>query len=419
MSIPRMIARVRFAHLFVLTLGWITATAPLNAAPDPNLQDQQKNLQSLRSRIESLRKELNSSESARRKAIQEVKDTETQIKQLQGDLDVLARKRAALEHKLSDLKRQSDELSRRIASQQAQLENALRSQYLQGAPDTLQNLVNGHDPAQLARDQHYLTLLAQSRKEMVADYKNDLAEKQRLSADVQTRTVELNVLLEQQKQKQAEQVKKRDRHQELVSALSGKVEKQKQEIGTLQQDEKRLTQLIDRLIEQIARKAREQRLAAEAASRNKKPSGQASTTAATTTETTKPPLTGLTANLKMPVHGPIAGRFGSPRDGGGTWKGLFIHANRGTPVKAIANGHVVFADWMRGFGNLLILDHGDGYLSIYGYNEALQRKQGETVKNGETIAAVGTNGGDSESGLYFEIRHQGRPLDPLKWASTR
>ena len=115
----------------------------------------------------------------------------------------------------------------------------------------------------------------------------------------------------------------------------------------------------------------------------------------------------------------MSGRFGSPRDGGGTWRGLFIKAGRGSEVKAIAGGRVVFADWMRGFGHLLIVDHGDGYLSIYGNNDSLLKQVGQAVNGGEMVATVGNSGGNPESGLYFELRHQGQPIDPMKWASLK
>ncbi|MGV0951975.1 MAG: murein hydrolase activator EnvC family protein, partial [Azonexus sp.] len=124
-------------------------------------------------------------------------------------------------------------------------------------------------------------------------------------------------------------------------------------------------------------------------------------------------------SLRLPVRGSVAGRFGNPRDGGGTWRGLFIRAGAGSDVKVVANGRVVFAEWMRGFGNLLIVDHGDSYLSIYGNNDSLLKQVGQAVKGGETVATVGNSGGNPDSGLYFELRHQGQPIDPMKWASLK
>jgi septal ring factor EnvC (AmiA/AmiB activator) len=128
----------------------------------------------------------------------------------------------------------------------------------------------------------------------------------------------------------------------------------------------------------------------------------------------------LRGKLALPVRGELASRFGSPRqDGGVVWKGLFIAAKPGEDVKAVASGRVVFADWLRGFGNLLIIDHGDSYLSLYGYNETLYKQVGDTIRGGERVAAVGNTGGHPESGLYFEMRHEGRPFDPMTWVSVR
>jgi septal ring factor EnvC (AmiA/AmiB activator) len=128
--------------------------------------------------------------------------------------------------------------------------------------------------------------------------------------------------------------------------------------------------------------------------------------------------------MTLPVTGELAARFGSPRrvEGGGTaptWKGLFIHAPLGAEVRSVAAGQVVFADWLRGFGNLMVIDHGEGYLSVYGNNESLLRNVGDTVAVGDSIASVGNTGGNEQTGLYFELRFQGRPFDPLKWVAAR
>mgnify|MGYP001815372029 CR=1 FL=1 len=128
----------------------------------------------------------------------------------------------------------------------------------------------------------------------------------------------------------------------------------------------------------------------------------------------------LKGKLRLPVIGELTNRFGRPRkDSGLSWKGLFIAASPGGEVKAIASGHVVYADWLRGFGNLLILDHGSGYMSLYGNNEALFRQVGDRLGAGETIATVGNSGGNPDSGLYFELRHKGKPFDPLPWVNLK
>lgn len=123
----------------------------------------------------------------------------------------------------------------------------------------------------------------------------------------------------------------------------------------------------------------------------------------------------LKGSMAAPVSGTVAARFGARRGDGPTWKGTFIKAPEGAPVRAVAPGRVVHADWMRGFGNLIIIDHGGEYLSIYGNNQTLLKRPGDSVRAGETIASAGNTGGNEESGLYFELRHRGKAFDPAGW----
>ncbi|HRI93534.1 MAG TPA: peptidoglycan DD-metalloendopeptidase family protein, partial [Accumulibacter sp.] len=130
-------------------------------------------------------------------------------------------------------------------------------------------------------------------------------------------------------------------------------------------------------------------------------------------------LAKMKGSLRLPTKGSVSNRFGSARQEGSTWKGLFIRAGTGSDVRSIAAGRVVFAEWMRGFGNLLIVDHGSDYLSVYANNDSLLKQVGDDVRGGESIATVGNTGGNPESGLYFEIRHDGKPLDPLAWVNSK
>ncbi|MFL6659370.1 MAG: peptidoglycan DD-metalloendopeptidase family protein [Massilia sp.] len=125
----------------------------------------------------------------------------------------------------------------------------------------------------------------------------------------------------------------------------------------------------------------------------------------------------LKGKLRPPVSGKLAAKFGAKRDGGPSWKGVFIKAAEGSEVKSVAAGRVVFAAWMRGFGNLIIIDHGSEYLSIYGNNQALLKRVGDAVKGGDPIASAGNTGGGEDSGLYFELRHQGAAFNPATWVS--
>ena len=136
--------------------------------------------------------------------------------------------------------------------------------------------------------------------------------------------------------------------------------------------------------------------------------------------TTTSYFSALRGKLGPPLRGELTQRFGAPRGAAGTEaKGVFIRAPQGQPVRCIARGQVVYADWMRGFGNLIIVDHGESYLSIYANNESLLKQLGDVVAPGEPIATTGSSGGNEETGLYFELRHLGRPFDPLSWVKLK
>ena len=404
----------------------------VNAASTSEIAEKQSDLGELRSRIEGLRKDLNANEENKADAADRLRESDRQISRLQRELHELTDQRTQLQNKLKTLERQSQELEGTLNLQQSQLEKLLYKQYLRGTPDSLQLLLNGDDPNQMARDLHYLSAIALTRAELMGEINATLDRKKSLAADAQGRADELLEVEAQQQQRHAELEKQRKERKAIYAQISDKVNAQRKEIGNLQQNEKRMTQLIDRLSKILAAQA-----AAAAAKPKPKPPppeeklspqkpvpGEPVRPKPVEADNAYEPVAGgnfvrQKGSLRLPVRGAVSGRFGSAREGGGTWKGLFIRAGTGSEVKAVANGRVVFADWMRGFGNLLIVDHGDAYLSIYGNNDSLLKQVGQNIKGGETIATVGNSGGNPDSGLYFEIRHQGQPVDPMKWASLK
>jgi septal ring factor EnvC (AmiA/AmiB activator) len=220
--------------------------------------------------------------------------------------------------------------------------------------------------------------------------------------------------------KQTEQetlLKEKQSRQMLLNKLTGRIKSQRREIDALRQDEKRLSDLVTRL----ARMARQRNDKTRKIAVNKNSQARPSEPVGINTELPDAAIgnlsfTRLKGLLRLPVKGELMNRFGAPRDDGGmSWKGLFIRALEGAEVRAIASGRVVFAEWLRGFGNLLIVDHGEGYMSLYSNNESLYKQPGESVKAGDTIATAGNSGGQEESGVYFELRHQGRPINPMAW----
>ncbi|PKO32293.1 MAG: peptidase M23 [Betaproteobacteria bacterium HGW-Betaproteobacteria-7] len=411
-----------------------------STAAAPEIAERQADLGELRGRIETLRKELNASEENRADAGVRLRESERQISRLQRELHELAEQRGKLQRELQSLEQQSSELGSTLSQQQAQLERLLYKQHLRSTPDSLQMLLNGDDPNQMARDLHYLSAIAHSRAELMSEIRQTLTKKKALAADARERSAELTQVEAEQQQRAEELKQQRDERKALYAEMSSKVNAQRKEIGNLQRNERRLTQLIDRLSKilaaQAAQAARAEAARARAAEAARQQAQKDPERPAQRSPESVPPRRAEAENhyepapsdgsfarqkgkLRLPVRGGVAGRFGAPREGGGSWRGLFIRSASGSEVKAIANGRVVFAEWMRGFGNLLIVDHGNAYLSIYGNNDTLLKQVGQAVKGGETVATVGNSGGNPESGLYFELRHQGKPIDPMKWASLK
>jgi septal ring factor EnvC (AmiA/AmiB activator) len=284
--------------------------------------------------------------------------------------------------------------------------------YVAGDADALQLLIAGRDPNQTARDSHFLTLLSRAKAELIGGLRAAAAEKRRLSEAARGKSEQLLGIEKRQQAERVSLLAQRQQRQATLGRVADRIRAQRREIGALKRDEQRLARLIDGLARLAAAKPKS------------KPRGGGKT-ALRVERTPDPAAAGgafaaLQGRLRLPVRGEIAGRFGMPRpEGGATWKGVYIRAAEGAPVQAIAAGKVVFAEWLRGFGNLLILDHGDGFLSVYGNNESLLLEAGENAAAGAAIATVGNSGGNPQSGLYFELRHQGQAFDPLKWASLR
>ncbi len=438
----RMTARIQALTFALFLLPLLScATSPAWAQKStsaPEVAEKRADLDGLRQRIDSLRKELSSNEGSRAEAADRLRESERQISRLQRQLHDLGSQRGHLQQQLGALENQSRSLGDTLTQQQTQLERLLYRQYLRGDPDSLQLLLNGDDPNQLARDLHYLSAVASARSELMGEIRQTIQQKKALAAQTRERSAELAAVESEQRKQHGELDKERQAHKSLYAEISDKVRSQRREIGALQRDEKRMSQLVERLSRILAQQAAAARAAeaqrrkqmeeaarkAAAAGKTPPPAASEKKTAGETENRYEPvPSDGSFAKLKgklrLPVQGTVSGRFGSAREGGGQWRGVFIRAANGNPVKAIAKGRVVFAEWMRGFGNLLIIDHGDAYLSIYGNNDALLKQVGQAVQGGDTVASVGNTGGNPESGLYFEIRRQGQPIDPLSWATLK
>lgn len=277
-------------------------------------------------------------------------------------------------------------LERSLAEREQAVGRMLAAQQANRAPDALRVALSGDDPAAMARSLHYVSYLARASAAMLADYRATLAEAARLAGEAQAKRARLGELQTASRADREKLLAERRERRRVLDQMAGEVRKSRKEIKVLRGDAARLARLVDGLAALLPAQARNE------------------------------PFSKLRGRLSLPVRGELTGRFGAPRGAAGTEaKGLFIRAPQGQPVRAIAGGRVVYAEWMRGFGNLLILDHGEAYLSIYANNESLLKQVGDAVSAGEAVATTGASGGNEETGLYFEMRHLGRAFDPLRW----
>lgn len=385
--------------LLILLLFASPAAQPAGAGA------KEKELRELRGRIEALQKRLAEAEESKSEAADALRESERAISETNRELRELGAQSREINQQLAELGAESRRHEETLKAQQERLARLLYQHYLGGESGPLKLLLNREDPNDIARRLHYFGYISRARARLIVETRESLARLQQLARETGQKASELAVVTAESKALRARLEREKRARSQVLTRISRNIQRQRREIGTLKRDETRLTRLVASLAKLMARAKPVPRLRNERVPQA--PSGDS-------------PFLELKGKLNLPVRGELANRFGSPRaDGGVVWKGLFIAARAGEEVRAVADGRVVFADWLRGFGNLLIVDHGDAYMSLYGNNEALYKQVGDPIRGGEPVAAVGASGGNTDSGLYFELRHQGRPLDPMDWVSIR
>ena len=288
----------------------------------------------------------------------------------------------------------------------------LYKMYVSGRGEAVALALSGKDPGAVGRQLRYLAYVTRARADLLADLKASVVALDRSAANTREKQEAIAAAQAEQLLERTELAKEQSVRTELLARLSRSVARQRSQLGTLKRDEARLANLVDRLTRLLAQRATPKPAATQGpAMRENRPRALSADSS---------PFRQLKGRLPLPVRGEVANRFGNPRsDRGLQWRGLFIRAPEGGSVHAVAAGRVVFADWLRGFGNLLIVDHGDGYMSLYGNNESLYKQVGDAIGGGEAVATVGSSGGSPQSGLYFELRFQGKAMDPLQWVTLR
>jgi septal ring factor EnvC (AmiA/AmiB activator) len=451
------------------TVALADQTSAQLKARQAQMQQQQAQLQT---RISELQGVIERQARSRKDALDQLKTSELAISEVMRELADLADDEKRVVQEQERLAQGIAQTRERIQIQRATLADQLRAQYAGGlSPWTA--LLSGEDPQQIGRELAYLGYVSRSRAQAVRNLQQSLGQLETLTEQLQQRESKLAALRKETGQKKQMLEEQKAERVKVLARVEAALKQRRSEAQTLEQDAQRLEGLVDGLQTAIkeqeaaerrererlaaqrrqreqeeAARAERERLKREARARETKvvrvpPSEPVTTVEAsgsqeteskvTEREVARPdvdtgstqesgvsqepiaPLAGLSKGLPVPVRGEILGRFGAERPDGGIWRGVVLRAPEGTPVKPVAAGRVVYANWLNGFGNLLIIDHGEGYLSVYAYNQSLLKKVGERVGPPDTIARVGATGGQVEPGLYFEIRHDGTPVNPLIW----
>lgn len=318
--------------------------------------------------------------------LSEIELEQGQMARTIGELEAQSRAR---DKRTKGLQQRRDQLQVSVREQQKTLAGQLRSAHLIGREDWLKLLLNQEEPSHLARVLAYYGYLGRARSELIGKLEEDLEQVRMTEAELQIEA-EQKALLGRKTQKERTALLESGRQRrQLLKSWDRELHAKAQRLNQLKDDEKQLERLIDAVKDQTNKAAMTENVSEGA------------------------PLAAI-KKAHCPPAGPLVARFGSPRMTG-QWDGLLIGGKEGTPIRSVAAGTVVFADWLRGYGLLTIIDHGSGVMSLYAFNQTHFKQKGEAVAADQVIATLGSSGGRDKPGLYFGVRRQGKPVDPLLW----
>ncbi len=351
-------------------------------------------LKQLRGRIRQLQQELNQTTGLRDAERAELRRLDHRIGTLVEAVGELDQELQVQTSRLEVLKGHQQRVQLELKRQRQGLVRHVRAAYAMGQQEYMKLLLNQDDPTAVGRVMAYYGYLGKARSRQIASTRVSLTELARLERQIAERTGELLELRSVQTERKQALLEVHKQRTQVLAALDRKIHGQSEEISRLRSAERRLQRLLDELQRHLAGipgdPVFEQRF------RDAK------------------------GKLPFPTQGRIVVRYGEPKKGGQLrWKGVLVGGKVGQDVISVARGRVAFADWLRGFGLLLILEHGDGYMTLYGHNQGLYAQVGDWVEGGQVVASLGNTGDVPQPGVYFEIRRQGQPRDPLAWLGRR
>ena len=384
----------------------------------------QQQLEAARADVAELKKLLEKLQQEKSGVQKDLKRTESEMGKLEKQVKGLQQEMNESEQELQRLDQEKKKLQQSRLEQQRLIGIQARAAYQGGQQEPLRLLLNQQQPEKFSRTLTYYDYLGQARLEQLAAFNETLRQLANIETDIttqQTRLAEQKAALDSQREQLAGVRKQR---QLALAKLNKQYNAGDNKLKARQQEQAELTRVLKTIEETLARQAREaaeaQRLALLEQQQAREPNSKPlplGPSVSSSGASYGGPFASAKGKLPWPVDGRLVARYGSPRGGDSRtkWDGVLIGASAGSQVHAVHGGRVVFADWLRGAGLLVILDHGNGYLSLYGHNQSLLKEAGDIVKAGESIATVGTSGGQDTPALYFAIRQQGRPSDPAQW----
>jgi septal ring factor EnvC (AmiA/AmiB activator) len=362
--------------------------SPAFQAAAAGIDTKEAELRQVRTRIEAIRKQIHADAERRDALSGQLKQADLEIQSARERLSSVRGRRIESEQKLAGLRNEQAERQRAVADEREELGAELTVAYMNGRQEQLKLLLNQRDPAAIGRMMAYYGYFGRARAERITSITEHLAHLELLGESIAAETARLRELEAENQRDVKALAGARERRAQTLAEVQAKLRTRNDQLAKLQSD----AQALEKLVEQLRRAIEE------------------------FPELAEQPFQKVKGKLPWPVKGSLLAKYGQLRAGGPLkWQGVVIAAERGTQVRSPYYGRVVYADWLPGLGLLIVLDHGGGYMSLYGHNEQVYRRVGDRVAPGDALAAVGEAAGLGRPGLYLEIRKGKQTLDPQEW----
>lgn len=379
---------------FFILLFALNQPLTLHADENSDIPVYQKKLDRLQQSIVNIQKHLKDTRSHRGHTLTELQQLESEISRNARSLKKTEDEIKTINARITQLKENLKRLASQLKKQKHILSEQLRAAYALGAQQNMKMMLNQQDPAEMGRIQAYFSYLNKARETEIQQFIETIDSKRQQEQELSESLDSQKTALATRKNQKRSLQKQRLQRNQLLAQLDEKINNQEQTLTGLESSRNKIEDLLRSLGQLLAD--------IPAAPGVQKPFKQQK------------------GALPWPVQGPFIARYGQSRNKGDLkWNGVLIGSPYGTPVHAVSHGRIAFSDWLQGYGFISIVDHGDGYMSLYGHNESLFKQAGDWVAAGEVIATTGDSGGQPDPGLYFEIRARGKPIDPYQWCTHK